>query len=156
MAHVCPTVAAQPCQRWAYPAIDRVTATRRRCSSAGPRARGSPRCRVALAAAWEDATATTIGATKEWSNKLELADIKAGVAGPKASAESNCKKHAKGGEKVKIKLSISGPAGTVLSSSAEDDAGNAALGSCVAAELKKATFKKVQKEQIGTVVSVSF
>lgn len=31
--------------------------------------------RIALAAAWEDATATTIGATKEWSNKLELADI---------------------------------------------------------------------------------
>ena len=88
--------------------------------------------------------------------KLELADIKAGVSGPKASAESNCKKHAKGGEKVKIKLSISGPAGTVLSSSAEDDAGNPALGSCVAAELKKASFKKVQKEQIGTVVSVSF
>ena len=88
--------------------------------------------------------------------KLELADIKAGVAGPKGSAESNCKKHAKGGEKVKIKLSISGPAGTVISAAAEDDAGNAALGSCVAAELKKATFKKVQKEQIGTVVSVSF
>lgn len=31
--------------------------------------------RVALAAAWEDATAGTIGVTKEWSNKLELADI---------------------------------------------------------------------------------
>lgn len=88
--------------------------------------------------------------------KLELADIKAGVAGPKSSAESSCKSKAKGGEKVKIKLSINGPAGTVISSSAEDDGGNPALGSCVAAELKKATFKKVQKEQIGTVVSVSF
>jgi len=31
--------------------------------------------RLALAAPWEDATAPTIGATKEWSNKLELADI---------------------------------------------------------------------------------
>ena len=31
--------------------------------------------RVALAAPWEDATAGTIGVTKEWSNKLELADI---------------------------------------------------------------------------------
>lgn len=30
---------------------------------------------AALAAGWEDATAATIGATKEWSNKLELADI---------------------------------------------------------------------------------
>ena len=88
--------------------------------------------------------------------KLELADIKAGVSGPKAAAESSCKSKAKGGEKVKIKLSINGPAGTVLSSSVDDDAGNAALGSCVAAELKKSTFKKVQKEQIGTVVSVSF
>jgi MYXO-CTERM domain-containing protein len=33
--------------------------------------------RVALAAGWEDATAATIGATKEWSNKLELADLNA-------------------------------------------------------------------------------
>jgi len=88
--------------------------------------------------------------------KLELADIKAGVSGPKAAAESSCKSKAKGGEKVKIKLSINGPAGTVLSSSVDDDAGNAALGSCVAAELKKSTFRKVQKEQIGTVVSVTF
>ena len=31
--------------------------------------------RAAWGAAWEDATAATIGATKEWSNKLELADI---------------------------------------------------------------------------------
>lgn len=31
--------------------------------------------RVAFASGWEDATAATIGATKEWSNKLELADI---------------------------------------------------------------------------------
>ena len=31
--------------------------------------------RAAFAAGWEDATAATIGATKEWSNKLELADI---------------------------------------------------------------------------------
>ncbi len=31
--------------------------------------------RAALAAPWEDATAETIGATKQWSNKVELADI---------------------------------------------------------------------------------
>jgi MYXO-CTERM domain-containing protein len=30
---------------------------------------------VAFAAGWEDATAATIGVTKEWSNKLELADL---------------------------------------------------------------------------------
>ncbi len=37
----------------------------------------------------------------------------------KASAKTNCAKNAKGGEKVSIKLSISGPSGTVLSSTVE-------------------------------------
>ena len=60
------------------------------------------------------------------------------------------------GEKVSIKLSISGPQGTVLSSTVVDAAGNDALANFVASELKKATFKKVQKEQICTQVSVSF
>lgn len=88
--------------------------------------------------------------------KLELADIKAGTDPTKAAAKSNCAGKAKGGEKVKIKLSIAGPSGNVLSSTPEDDGGNAPLAQCVAAELKKSSFKKVQKEQIGTVVSVSF
>ena len=88
--------------------------------------------------------------------KLDVSDISAGTSATKAAAKSNCAGKAKGGEKVKIKLSISGPSGTVLSSTPEDDGGNAALASCVAAELKKSTFKKVQKEQIGTVVTVSF
>ncbi|SFD55311.1 MJ0042 family finger-like domain-containing protein [Nannocystis exedens] len=88
--------------------------------------------------------------------KLELSDIQAGVNPVKANAKTNCAKNAKGGEKVSIKLSISGPSGTVLSSTVVDAAGNDGLANCVAAELKKATFKKVQKEQIGTQVSVSF
>ena len=88
--------------------------------------------------------------------KLELADIKAGTDGTKAAAKANCAGKAKGGEKVKIKLSIAGPSGTVQSSTPEEDGGNAPLASCVAGELKKSTFKKVQKEVIGTVVSVSF
>jgi predicted Zn finger-like uncharacterized protein len=89
-------------------------------------------------------------------DKLELPDIQAGVNPAKAAAKTNCSKHAKGGEKVSIKLSISGPSGTVLSSTVVDAAGNDGLANCVAAELKKATFKKVKKEQIGTQVSVSF
>lgn len=93
---------------------------------------------------------------KNLPEKLELEDIKAGTASSKASAESKCKGQAKGGEKVKIKLSINGPAGTVISSTVAEDGGNAGLASCVAAELKKSTFKKVQKEQIGTQISVSF
>ena len=88
--------------------------------------------------------------------KLELADIKAGTDSTKAAAKANCAGKAKGGEKVKIKLSIAGPSGTVQSSTPEEDGGNAPLASCVAGELKKSTFKKVQKEVIGTVVSVSF
>jgi len=88
--------------------------------------------------------------------KLELDDIKAGTASTKAAAESKCKGQSKGGEKVKIKLSISGATGTVLSASPVEDGGNPGLASCVAAELKKSTFKKVQKEQTGTQISVSF
>lgn len=88
--------------------------------------------------------------------KLELGDIKAGTDGPKASAKSSCASKAKGGEKVQIKLSINGPAGTVSSASIIDAAGNDALANCVLAELKKATFKKTAKEAQGTQISVSF
>ncbi len=56
--------------------------------------------RLASAAAWEDATAMTIGATAEWSNKVELADINgdglvdilfangAGYSSPKGAEQS--------------------------------------------------------------------
>jgi cytoskeletal protein RodZ len=88
--------------------------------------------------------------------KLESSDISDGTRAAKASAMSRCGKLAKGGEVVKIKLSITGPTGAVLSSGAEADGGNPSLANCAASELKAAQFKPVQKQQIGAVVTLKF
>ncbi len=88
--------------------------------------------------------------------KLEQADISAGTSAARSAAASSCARLAKGGEKVQIKLSIAGPSGSVIGASPVEDAGNPQLASCVAGELKQASFRKVQKQQIGTVVSVKF
>ncbi|MCA9663181.1 MAG: hypothetical protein KC486_32910, partial [Myxococcales bacterium] len=84
--------------------------------------------------------------------KLTASDIKAGYAGAKKAAQSNCKSKAKGGEKVEVKLSIEGSSGKVLSASSD----GSALGKCVEGELKKATFKKFQAAQQGVQVSIRF
>lgn len=88
--------------------------------------------------------------------KLEPADITDGTRAAKASATSRCAALAKGGEIVKIKLSIAGPTGAVLSTSPESDGGNPSLASCCAGELKSAQFKSVQKAQMGAVVTLKF
>lgn len=88
--------------------------------------------------------------------KLESADISDGTRAAKASALSKCGKLARGGEVVKIKLSIAGPTGSVMTAGAESDGGNPGLASCSASELKGSTFKPVQKQQIGAVVTLKF
>ncbi|WP_177326000.1 hypothetical protein [Nannocystis exedens] len=88
--------------------------------------------------------------------KLEPVDIADGTRAAKAAALDRCRVHARGGEKVTIKLSIAGPDGTVLTSAPQDDAGNPALANCAAGELMRATFKKVSKAQIGAVATLKF
>jgi len=88
--------------------------------------------------------------------KLESSDIVDGTRAAKASALERCRVHARGGEKVTVKLSISGPDGTVLTSAPQDDAGNPALANCCAGELMRASFKKVSKAQIGAVATLKF
>lgn len=88
--------------------------------------------------------------------KLEPADIIEGARPAKAAAAASCKALAKGGEIVKIKLSIAGPEGAVIEATPEDDAGNPKLAACCAAELAKATFKKVARARIGATVTVKF
>lgn len=88
--------------------------------------------------------------------KLEPADISDGTRAAKAAATSRCSALAKGGETVKIKLSIAGPTGVVLSTSPEQDAGNPSLASCCATELRAAQFRAVQKPQMGAVVTLKF
>lgn len=88
--------------------------------------------------------------------RLELSDINDGTRAAKASAISRCDSLAKGGEIVKIKLSIAGPTGAVVGTSSESDDGNPSLATCCANELKAAQFKPVQKAQIGAVVTLKF
>lgn len=95
-------------------------------------------------------------ATSDLPEKLEQADISAGTSAARAAAASSCARLAKGGEKVQIKLSIAGPSGAVIAASPTEDAGNPQLAACCATELKQASFRKVQKAQIGTVVTVKF
>lgn len=88
--------------------------------------------------------------------KLEQSDISAGTGAARSAAQSSCARFARGGEKVQIKLSIAGPTGSVIGASAVEDAGNPQLAACCAGELKQASFRKVRKQQFGTVVTVKF
>ncbi|HEY0137464.1 MAG TPA: hypothetical protein VGB85_25445 [Nannocystis sp.] len=88
--------------------------------------------------------------------RLSDTDITAGTGPAKARATSSCARLAKPGERVKIKLSIAGPTGTVIRATAEDDGGNPALAACCAGELAKASFKPVQRPQMGALVTLKF
>jgi predicted Zn finger-like uncharacterized protein len=87
---------------------------------------------------------------------LTTNDIKAGVAPVKDAAKSCGSKHgAAAGDKVKVKLSISGTTGAVTSAAAEPPFNGTPLGNCVAAALKKAQFKKFRKPTLGAVYPVT-
>lgn len=88
--------------------------------------------------------------------RLELADINDGTRQARAAAVGRCRELARGGEVVRIKLSIAGPSGSVLSARPEDDAGNPQLAACCAEELAGASFKRVRKPQIGAVTTIKF
>lgn len=86
---------------------------------------------------------------------LGTADIKAGVSPVKDAAKACGAKHgAQPGESVKVKLSIAGATGAVTSAAAEPPHNGTPLGNCVAAALKKATFKKFRKATLGAVYPV--
>jgi hypothetical protein len=61
----------------------------------------------------------------------------------------------KPGETVRIKLSIAGPTGNVISTSAEPPHQGTPLGNCVAAALKKASFATFRKPVIGLVYAIT-
>ena len=88
--------------------------------------------------------------------KLSTTDIRAGVAPVKGAAKSCGSRHgAKKGEKVKVKLSISGKTGSVTKASAQSPHAGTPLGNCVASALKKAKFKKFRKASLGAVYPVT-
>ncbi|MEM6996198.1 MAG: hypothetical protein AAF721_37170, partial [Myxococcota bacterium] len=82
--------------------------------------------------------------------KLTSADIKKGVAPHKGAAKSCGGKHGgSAGEKVTVKLSISGGTGKVTSAAATGKHAGTPLGNCVAQALKKAKFSKFKKASLG-------
>jgi hypothetical protein len=84
--------------------------------------------------------------------KLTVSDIREGVASVKATAKSCGGKHsAAAGTSVKVRMSISGSTGRVVSAKAEPPHTGTALGNCVAGAVKKATFKKFRDAQMGVV-----
>ncbi len=86
---------------------------------------------------------------------LGTTEIKAGVGPVKDAAKACGSKHgAAPGESVKVKLSIAGATGAVTSAAAEPPHNGTPLGNCVAAALKKATFKKFRKATLGAVYPV--
>ena len=83
-------------------------------------------------------------------------DIRNGIAAVKGSAKMCGDKFgAQGGEKVRVKLSIVGATGAVSSTAAEDPHRGTALGNCVAAALKKATFPHFRKSVIGVEYTIT-
>jgi hypothetical protein len=82
--------------------------------------------------------------------------IKNGIAAVKGSAKMCGDKFgAADGEKVRVKLSIVGATGAVSSTAAEDPHRGTALGNCVAAALKRATFPHFRKSVIGVEYTIT-
>lgn len=116
---------------------------------------GGGSCEVGRPAAKPEPVAAPVVATS-LPERLSDTDITAGTGPAKARAASSCARLAKGNERVRIKLSIAGPTGTVIRAAAEDDAGNPALAACCVVELESASFKPVQRAQMGALVTLKF
>lgn len=82
--------------------------------------------------------------------------IRDAMAPVKPQAKACGPKHGgKSGEKVRIKLSVSGSTGKVLSVQALDDHAGTALGKCVADALGKAELPKFGKPQAGVMYAIT-
>lgn len=88
--------------------------------------------------------------------KLDTSALKAGIAAAKDAAEARCEDLADGGDKVEVKLSIRGSTGKVSSAEVRGAAAGTALGTCVARELKTASFDRFEAAQQGLIVTVRF
>lgn len=93
---------------------------------------------------------------EELPEKLDTSALKAGIAAAKDAAEARCEDLADGGDKVEVKLSIRGSTGKVSSAEVRGAAAGTALGTCVARELKTASFDRFEAAQQGLIVTVRF
>ena len=72
------------------------------------------------------------------------------------SASDACGGLVRGGERVKLRVSIAGPSGSITSTAVVDDADNPQLAACAAQEVARLPVKKVQKAQIGAMLTLKF
>lgn len=87
---------------------------------------------------------------------LSAAQVREAVAVVKPTAQAcGPKHHAAVGTRVKVKLSVSGKTGRVLSAHAQDPWDGKPLGGCVAKALSKARFPRFQKDQLGVVYPIT-
>jgi hypothetical protein len=87
---------------------------------------------------------------------LSQSALRDGIATVKASAKQCAGRHGgSAGEKVKIRLSIVGATGAVQLTAAEGEYRGTALGNCVAAALKKASFPRFRKPVIGLEYTIT-
>lgn len=87
---------------------------------------------------------------------LEQSDISALTSAGRSAASDACGSLVRGGERVKLRLSIAGPSGSITSTAVVDDAGNPQLAACAAQEVARLPVKKVQKPQIGAMLTLKF
>lgn len=89
-------------------------------------------------------------------NKLSQNDIRGAVNTVKSKAKACGSQHgASSGETVRVKLSIEGATGKVLSASPISPHDSSALGKCVADVLSSATFPRFKSQQQGTTYPVT-
>lgn len=87
---------------------------------------------------------------------LEQSDISALTSAGRAAAADACGAMTRGGERVKLRVSIAGPSGSITGTTVVDDAGNPQLATCAAQEVGRLAVKKVQKPQIGAMLTLKF
>lgn len=115
-----------------------------------------PGCGRAAAPIREPATPTIQAPDPSLPETLSQSALRQGIAAVKASAKQCAGRHGgAAGETVKIRLSIVGSSGAVQSTTAEGEHRGTALGNCVAAALKKASFPRFRKPAIGLEYTIT-
>jgi hypothetical protein len=115
-----------------------------------------PGCGRTAAPPHDPATRTIPAVDPSLPETLSPSALREGIAAVKASAKQCAGRHGgTAGEAVKIRLSIVGQTGAVQSTTAEGEYRGTALGNCVAAALKKASFPRFRKPAIGLEYTIT-
>lgn len=123
------------------------------CSSPAPAPAGEPppvKAEPAAAAPVEKAGDPSLPA------ELTEAELREVLEPLKVAVRQTCNGIDRAKERVEVELTIAGRTGAVSHTTVRHDGGNPALGSCVAKELARATFKPTRKATTRTLVAINF